>query len=185
MGYMMGGGCLIYPNPAERQIHSTMLQEAMGDGLSDHEYFALLNEALENAKAGRPAPKADETEVPKIVKLLTKFTDQDPRMLMKYRERLARAVAGKKDLVLSTIRLEAVRDGLEDNEYFVLLEKAIEKAKAGKTTAERDRAIAEAKKLLAVPPEVGTSLTKWTHNDALMRQHRDQLARAIELLSAE
>ena len=185
LGHLMGGGCLIYPNPAQRQVHSTMLQEAMRDGLSDHEYFSLLNEAVQNAKAGKPAPRADEQTVPEIVKLLTQSTDIDPRIHMRYRERLARAIEGKNELVLSTIRLEAIRDGLEDHEYFVLLEKAIRKAEAGNPDARPEKAIARAKKLLTVPTEVVTSLTKWTRDDPVMRSHRDRVARAIEALSVK
>ncbi len=184
LGPYMGGGCLIYPNPAERQVWSTMLHEAMADGLSDHEYYSLLNEAVRNEKAGVPAPKAG-SDMPQIVKLLTQFTDKDPRIHMAYQQRLAKAVAGKQDLVISTIRLEAIRDGLEDHSYFVLLEEAIEKAKARNPDAKTRGAIARAQQLLAVPTEVVTSLSEWTHNDALMRRHRDRVARAIESMTGQ
>ena len=184
MGPYMGGGCLTYPNPAERQVWSTMLHEAMEDGLSDHEYFSLLNEAVRNEKAGVPALIAG-SDVPDIVRSLTQFTAKDPRIHMAYRQRLARAVEGKTDLVLSTIRLEAIRDGLEDHEYFVLLEKAIEKARTGEPGAKTRKAIEQAEKLLDVPPDVVTSLTEWTHDDRLMRSHRDRVARAIESFSRD
>ena len=185
MGPYMGGGCLVYPNPAERLIWSTMLQEAMREGLSDHEYFSLLNEAVDNAKAGKPVPKATASAIPEIVTLLTEFTSKDPRVHMKYRERLARAVSGKNMLVLSTIRLETIRDGLEDHEYFALLEKEIKKAKAEKPSATLLNTIARAEKLLDAFPNVASSLTKWTHHDRLMRQHRGEVARAIESLSSK
>ena len=184
LGPYMGGGCLLYPNPAERQVWSTMLHEAMNEGLSDHEYFSLLNEAVRNEKAGVPALIAG-SDVPDIVRSLTQFTAKDPRIHMAYRQRLARAVEGKTDLVLSTIRLEAIRDGLEDHEYFVLLEKAIEKARTGEPGAKTRKAIEQAEKLLDVPPDVVTSLTEWTHDDRLMRSHRDRVARAIESFSRD
>ena len=97
----------------------------------------------------------------------------------------ARAVAGKNMLVLSTIRLETIRDGLEDHEYFALLEKAIKKAKAEKPSATLLNTIARAEKLLDAFPHVASSLTQWTHHDRLMRQHRGEVARAIESLSSK
>ena len=93
-------------------------------------------------------------------------------------------MAGKNMLVLSTIRLETIRDGLEDHEYFALLEKAIKKAKAEKPSATLLNTIARAEKLLDAFPNVVSSLTKWTHHDRLMRQHRGEVARAIESLSS-
>ena len=184
MGPYMGGGCLAYPNPAERNVWSTMLFEAMSDGLSDHEYFTLLNEAVEDAKAGKPLPGPDDP-VPETVKLLTEFTGKDTRIHMKYRHRLGRAVAGKKNLVLSTIRLEAIRDGLEDHAYFILLEKAIKQAKAGMPDAKRREAINRAEELLTIAPGIVASLTHWTHDDLPVRMHRDRVARAIEMLTGE
>jgi len=88
---------------------------------------------------------------------------------------------------LPSIRLEAVRDGLEDYEYFALLRKLIEKAKAdGEQDAD---AIAAAEKLLDVPTEIESDdfhpekLTQYTRDGSLVRRHRDRLARMIELLS--
>ena len=94
-------------------------------------------------------------------------------------QELARAVAGKNMLVLSTIRLETIRDGLEDHEYFALLEKAIKKAKAEKPSATLLNTIARAEKLLDAFPNVVSSLTKWTHHGRLMRQHRGEVAPAF------
>ena len=80
---------------------------------------------------------------------------------------------------LSTIRLEAIRDGLEDREYFVLLEETIEAAKDNSTLSEE---VAEARELLPVPTDIVESLTKYTDSDALLRAHRDTVARSIEAL---
>ena len=87
---------------------------------------------------------------------------------------------------LPSIRLEAIRDGLEDYEYFALLRKLVEKAKAA---GEQGEAIVQAERLLAVPPEIESDafhaekLTQYTKDDSLVRKHRDRLARMIERLS--
>tara|TARA_B100000809_G_scaffold67253_1_gene64177 strand:+ start:656 stop:3001 length:2346 start_codon:yes stop_codon:yes gene_type:complete len=86
--------------------------------------------------------------------------------------------------VLPTIRLAGVRDGLEDYEYFVLLQKLMESA--GKDAQKDDAAaIAEAGKLLTVPPEIVTSLKEYTNSDSLLRAQRDRIAVAIELLDGK
>lgn len=85
-----------------------------------------------------------------------------------------------KSEVLPTIRLEAIRDGLEDREYFVLLEKAIEAAK-GKLALKERRG--QARELLKVPTDIVKDLTHFTRSDSLLRAHRDTIARAIESLN--
>jgi len=85
-----------------------------------------------------------------------------------------------KSEALSTIRLEAIRDGLEDRELFVLLEKALEAAKDNPALADK---VESARRLLDVPANVVESLTRYTASDPLLRAHRDALARAIESLN--
>ena len=83
---------------------------------------------------------------------------------------------------LSTIRLEAIRDGLEDYEYFVLLRSALERAKARHADVPSGELIARSQKLLVLPPDIVTSTKEYTKDDRRVLQHRDRIARAIEAL---
>ncbi|MDD4622233.1 MAG: DUF4091 domain-containing protein [Kiritimatiellae bacterium] len=76
---------------------------------------------------------------------------------------------------VSSFRIEMLRDGLEDYEYFVILKRLLEQ-KGGKMGG-RDRSRMEA--LLKVPAEVSTSLTSFTRDPAPIEEHRERLARAI------
>ena len=86
--------------------------------------------------------------------------------------------------VLPTIRLAGVRDGLEDYEYFVLLQELVERAKKD-ARADDAAAIAAAEALLTVPPGIVTSPEEYTNNDSLLRAQRDRIAAAIELLDGK
>ena len=80
---------------------------------------------------------------------------------------------------VNSIRWEMLRDGVEDYEYFHALRDAIEKAKARGGDAAR---IEAASKLLEVPLEITSGMTKFTRDPKLLIAHRDRLARAIEEL---
>ena len=86
------------------------------------------------------------------------------------------------DVMIASIRLKAIRDGLEDHDYFVLLERAIEQAKERGVDGE---AIAQAERLAEIPPDIATSFTEYTHDAARVLDRRDRVARAIEALSKE
>jgi hypothetical protein len=76
------------------------------------------------------------------------------------------------DAPLSSIRLETLRDGVEDYEYLALL-----------AELSRDRDVpAEAERLLAVPPEISPSLTGYTRDPDTFRRYRARLAEWIERL---
>lgn len=94
---------------------------------------------------------------------------------------LAAADGRQKQAVLDgpveTIRIELLRDGIEDYEYFALLKRLLSEAKG--LSPER-RAACEA--LLAVPEDVTKSLTEYTEDPKPMEVHREKLARAIESL---
>ncbi len=81
----------------------------------------------------------------------------------------------------SSMRFEAIRDGIDDYEYFFQLSKLVEKAqKSGKV----DRAlIAKAKKLLAVRNDVVASTTQYTFNTERLFAARAEVAEMIERLS--
>jgi hypothetical protein len=85
------------------------------------------------------------------------------------------AAAPVLDGPVDTVRLELLRDGIEDYEYFVILKRLL--AEKGAKLDPRTRANAEA--LLAVPADVSASLTSFTRDPATIEAHRDRLARAI------
>lgn len=70
------------------------------------------------------------------------------------------------DVPVETIRLEYVRDGLEDFEYFAILKK-----------------LDPANPLLKVPPEVSASRTEFSIDPVHMERHRTKLAREIVIFS--
>lgn len=72
-----------------------------------------------------------------------------------------------------SLRVELLREGIEDYEYFKLLE----------GLAARPGAPAAAKALLAVPPEVCQDLTHYSFDPGPMMRHREKMARMIELLT--
>ncbi len=81
---------------------------------------------------------------------------------------------------VDSIRWEILREGIEDYEYFKLLEKAV----AGAGRKLRARA-AEAKKLLAVPESVFKSGREYTRDPLVLLDYRRRVAEAIEALTGE
>ncbi|MCU0916607.1 MAG: DUF4091 domain-containing protein, partial [Planctomycetes bacterium] len=85
-------------------------------------------------------------------------------------------VAGPVD----SIRWEMLRDGIEDYEYFVILQQLLA-AHAGRLSAGQK---AQYTALLEVPAAVTKSMTAFTTDPAPLEQHRDRVARAIGELSS-
>ncbi len=86
---------------------------------------------------------------------------------------------------IPSIRLEVIRDGIEDIEYINLLEKLVEQVKqipAYKKKGNK-RLIFDAEKLTRIPPEIVRSATVYTHNINLMFQYREKIANMIEQLT--
>ncbi|HPS06232.1 MAG TPA: DUF6067 family protein [Kiritimatiellia bacterium] len=79
------------------------------------------------------------------------------------------------DAPVDSYRLELLRDGLEDYEYFVILKKLLAEKGAKLDPRTRENLTA----LLAVPADVSASLTSFTRDPATIETHRDKLARAI------
>ena len=79
---------------------------------------------------------------------------------------------------VDSYRLEMLRDGLEDYEYFAILKRLLER-KTDLSAADRARYEA----MLKVPQTVYRSLTDFTTDPEPMESHRLALARAIEALS--
>lgn len=80
---------------------------------------------------------------------------------------------------VDSYRLEMLRDGIEDYEYFAMLKRALAEKK---TLSVVERASYEA--LLKVPISVYASLTEFATDPASMEVHRVKLARALEELAA-
>ena len=80
---------------------------------------------------------------------------------------------------VNSVRWENLRDGMEDYEYFWLLQQAIERAAASGT---HSNLLADARGLLTVPAEISRDLTQFTTDPRLLLAHRDRIARMIEKL---
>ena len=83
------------------------------------------------------------------------------------------------DKPINSLRWENLRDGMEDYEYFWLLQREVERARKIPSAASDVR---EAEALLAVPKEISADLTHFTTDARLMMNYRDHVARLIERL---
>ena len=88
-------------------------------------------------------------------------------------------------------RIEMLREGLEDREYFWLLKQAVEKleaAAAANATGDRleqcRNALAMAERAFDAPDRLAQSLTVYTKDPADLYEERDALADAIEAVQA-
>jgi hypothetical protein len=83
------------------------------------------------------------------------------------------------DAPVNSIRWENLRDGMEDYEYFWLLQQAATHELVWHGGTEL---LKQARELLKVPSEVSRDLTHFTADPRLMLAHRDRVARMIERL---
>ena len=81
---------------------------------------------------------------------------------------------------VESIRLEMLRDGIEDYEYLAILRGLL--AKRGKDLPEAERKRLQA--LLEVPPDITADMTTFTKDPAPIEARRHAVARAIEALAA-
>jgi hypothetical protein len=81
---------------------------------------------------------------------------------------------------VNSVRWENLRDGMEDYEYFWLLQREVARLR-NDPRASAD--VREAEALLTVPKEISADLTHFTTDPRLMMNHRDHMARMIERLS--
>ncbi len=84
------------------------------------------------------------------------------------------------DPPVDSIRIEMLRDGIEDYEYFVMLEKLL----AEKTAKLSPDDAAKFQALLEVPADVTTDLTHFTTAPNPVETHREALAHAIARLQS-
>ena len=80
---------------------------------------------------------------------------------------------------VDSIRWELLRDGIEDYEYLALLKRLLA-SKKDKLTPDRQNQLAA---LLNVPEIITKDMTRFTTDPAPIENHRDALARAIEILN--
>jgi hypothetical protein len=85
------------------------------------------------------------------------------------------------DPPVTTIRWEALRDGMEDFEYLSMLKRVIAQKRDRIPPAE----VAEYEAVLVVPSTISESLTEWTKDPAPIDARRQEIARAIEELLAK
>ena len=84
---------------------------------------------------------------------------------------------------VSTIRLAQAREGVEDYEYFVLLDALIARAKTqGFSTRRAERALAAALDLVPIPNAGGRYSTRILPDPTVVARHRAAVADAIESL---
>jgi len=81
-----------------------------------------------------------------------------------------------------SVRLECIRDGIEDYETLNVLKKLIAQANADPRLAELPD-LAAAAQLLAVPPEVSRSMTEYTQVGAPLLARREAVMRAADQLA--
>ena len=88
------------------------------------------------------------------------------------------SLAEKGEDFVETLRLEILREGIEDYDYLKLLESLI-KSKKEKLDA---KTLSKYEALLIVPDSITKSRTKFSYNDASIQKRRKQIAAAIESL---
>jgi hypothetical protein len=90
-----------------------------------------------------------------------------------------RATAPVLEDAVASIRLEMLRDGIEDYEYLAILRRLLEARRAAWTAGQ----LAEYTSLLEVPAAITSDITTFTRDPAPIEQRREEIARAIERLS--
>jgi hypothetical protein len=82
---------------------------------------------------------------------------------------------------LPSIRLECIRDGIEDYEYISLLEKLVQEHKNSSELTPRKRQILnDAQDLCNVPENISKSMTAFTRDTKVLLERREKVADAIE-----
>ncbi len=86
---------------------------------------------------------------------------------------------------LASIRLECIRDGIEDYEYLALLSRLVECATAlPPDDRPGEQLLSEARALCRVPVSISESMTRYTKDPELLLARRDAVGDMIERLSA-
>ncbi len=101
----------------------------------------------------------------------------DGRFLYPPRRNPVTATAPDTNAPINSVRWENLRDGMEDYEYFWLLQREVTRLRNNPSAASDVR---EAEALLTLPKEISADLTHFTTDPRLMMNHRDHIARMIE-----
>lgn len=80
---------------------------------------------------------------------------------------------------VSTLRMEAIRDGLEDYEYLYLLSRVVEEVAAQPTSLRRAEFLQRARAMLSIPQEVVESSSRYTDDPQRLYALRHAVAEAI------
>jgi len=80
---------------------------------------------------------------------------------------------------ISSLRFEAIRDGIEDWETLLVLRDCVEAVRRRKGAARHRKLIAEAEKLLAVGDDVVAGFNRYTHDPALLLARREAVGDLI------
>lgn len=86
---------------------------------------------------------------------------------------------GKEGQLNPSLRLENLRDGLEDHEYFCALRAAVARL-AATDTPEAKALLPQAQALQKVPADVGTAINSWSQDPTYLLAYRDKVARMVE-----
>ena len=81
---------------------------------------------------------------------------------------------------VTSIRLEATRDGIEDYEYFYLLDQKIKEAEAKELDAPGKALVENAKKLLTIDSSIVESMSDYAKDPDLLYKRRSDIAEAIQ-----
>ena len=85
------------------------------------------------------------------------------------------AYVGPDGIPLPSLRLENLRDGLEDYAYAKLLEEKLREVESSELKGESEAWLRRAKEALAVPRDVMDSMTNYTDDSAVLYRWRDEM----------
>jgi len=84
---------------------------------------------------------------------------------------------------VSSIRLEIIRDGIEDYEYLALLSRLVTQSRTLPGRKQPREVLRRAEDLLTVPAEMSRSMTEFTKDPDMILERRRAIADAIESLT--
>ena len=87
---------------------------------------------------------------------------------------------GKNGQLLPSLRLENLRDGIEDYEYLMILKKLVEKAKQKQINAALTK---QAEKLLKVPVNIAVAVDDYSNKPKYLMTYRNKIALMIEKIN--